>query len=383
MSDKQTNIEQTELRDPTAQQDGELSSAADLVRDINDKTGAVKNPTTPKTPRYTEGTRRVSIPRIVKAMRHCTPAEHKQYAELLLRRIRRDAWVIFRFILLFGLIFAALYPFIYMTLSSLKPQAEINDPSALILPRSVRFENFKEVWSAVGYPSALWNTVRISVISSVLSVAACAITGYGFARFEFRGKKAMFAVVLLQILVPPQLISVPLGEMFGEFDVFGLFKAFTGEPLMLLGNEFAMYIPAIFGNGIRAGLLILLFRQFFRTLPRDLEDAAYLEGCAPFKAFVCLILPSSAGTLLTGFLFSLIWYWNEFYVSSLLLPHGQTLALKTIELAAAGHDRSVWAEAGCVMAVLPVVIVYILGHKRFVEGLEHAGLAEKVTAVLP
>lgn len=328
--------------------------------------------------KQTKGSKRMTVIRILKEMRRCAPAERGQYTDLFLRKTKRGAWAVFRFILLIVLVFAALYPFIHMTLSSLKPQAEINEPSALILPKTVRFENFGEVWSDIGYPSVLWNTIRISVISSVLSVLACAVTGYGFARFGFRGKRVMLAVVTLQILVPPQILSVPLAEMFGRFDVFGLFGAFTGELLELLGNEFTMYIPAIFGNGIRAGLLILLFRQFFKTLPKDLEDAAYLEGCAPLRAFVCIILPSSAGVLLTGALFSLIWYWNEFYVSSMLLPNGQTLSLKTAELAAAGYDRLVWAEAGGVLAVLPVIIVYIWGHKRFVEGLELAGVAEKV-----
>lgn len=296
---------------------------------------------------------RASITQAVKSLRHCSPAERGLYTDVLLRGIRRGAWVVFRFVLLLGLAFAALYPFVYMTLSSLKSQAN----TALVLPNAVNFENFRN--ALPDYSKALGNTIRISIISSVLSVAACALTGYGFARFGFRGKRVLLAVVMLQALMPPQIYSAQLCEMFGKLPIH---------------SEFSMYIPAFFGNGIRAGLLIMLFRQFFRTLPKELEDAAYLEGCAMPRTFVCLILPSAANVMLTGFLFSLIRYWSEFYVSSLLLPNGQTLALKAAGFAGVGGIPL--AEAWCVLAVLPIVIVYILGHKWFVEGLELAGVVD-------
>lgn len=304
---------------------------------------------------------RVTNFEIIRNYRHYTTKERKHYKYIFWRRIASYVWPFFRFVIIFGLSFVILYPILYMISTSLRPQVEMNDPSIMWIPKTIRLENFVEVWKAIEYPQALWNTLVLNIISSVLQVGTCALTGYGFARFRFKGKGLMFAIVLLQIIVPVQIILIPQYMQFRYFDIFGLFNAVMGDSLTLTNTNFAMYIPALFCNGIRAGLFIYLFRQFFRGLPKELEDAAYLDGCGPFKTFISVMVPNAASSFLTVFIFSIVWYWNDYYVSSMYFSNANTISMKidniatTVSLYLTGEvgnalDFVVWMEAGCLLA---------------------------------
>ena len=329
---------------------------------------------------------RVTNFEIIRNYRHYTTKERKHYKYIFWRRIASYVWPFFRFVIIFGLSFVILYPILYMISTSLRPQVEMNDPSIMWIPKTIRLENFVEVWKAIEYPQALWNTLVLNIISSVLQVGTCALTGYGFARFRFKGKGLMFAIVLLQIIVPVQILLIPQYMQFRYFDIFGLFNAVMGDSLTLTNTNFAMYIPALFCNGIRAGLFIYLFRQFFRGLPKELEDAAYLDGCGPFKTFISVMVPNAASSFLTVFIFSIVWYWNDYYVSSMYFSNANTISMKidniatTVSLYLTGEvgnalDFVVWMEAGCLLAITPIVIMYIFLQKYFTEGIERAGLA--------
>lgn len=333
-----------------------------------------------------KGRVRVSNRDIIRNYRHYSPEEKKHYRYIFLRRISSCVWPVFRFIILFGLSFVILYPILYMISASLRPMSDINDPSISWIPKTVRWENFEEVWQAVDYPKLLWNTIKLNVAASVLQVCSCAITGYGFARFSFKGKKLLFALVMLQIIVPPQIIVIPQYSLFCNFDPFGLLSAFTGDSLNLLNTNAVMYIPAFFANGIRGGLFIYLFRQFFRGMPRELEDAAYLDGCDPLRTFISVMVPNALGSFLTVFIFSVVWYWNDYYISSLFFTNSQTISLQianlgnTMSFYFTGHngaakDYMVWIEAGCLLAIVPIIIMYVFLQKYFTEGIEKAGLA--------
>lgn len=323
---------------------------------------------------------------IIKNYPHYTHEERKHYTYIFWRRVGSWIWPIFRAVLIFGLAFVILYPIMYMISASLRPQAEMQDPSVMWIPKNVRLDNFKDVWEAINYPEVLWNTIQLNIVASVLQVASCAITGYGFARFQFKGKKALFALVLLQIIVPPQIIILPQFNLFRNFDIFGLLNALTGSSISFINNNFTMYIPALFGNGIRGGLFIYLFRQFFRGLPKELEDAAYLDGCGPFKTFISVMVPNAASSFLTVFIFSIVWYWNDYFISSMFFTNSQTISLNILGLAnimslkltglvGLASDYMVWVEAGCLMAIAPILIMYIFLQKYFTEGIERAGLA--------
>ena len=329
---------------------------------------------------------RVSNFDIIKNYHRYTAKEKKHYRYLFWHRIAAYVWPFFRAVIIFGLSFVILYPILYMISTSIRPQAEMNDPSVMWIPKTIRMESFVEVWNAIDYPGTLWNTLILNIVSSVLQVGTCALTGYGFARFKFKGKNFFFALVLLQIIVPVQIILIPQFSQFRYFDIFGLFNALMGDSIKLVDTNLSMYIPALMCNGIRAGLFIYLFRQFFRGLPKELEDAAYLDGCGPFKTFISVMVPNAASSFLTVFIFSIVWYWNDYYVSSMYFTKANTISLKIDGIAniismyltgevGVASDYIVWMEAACLLAITPIVIMYIFLQKYFTEGIARAGLA--------
>ncbi|MBQ9139294.1 MAG: carbohydrate ABC transporter permease, partial [Ruminococcus sp.] len=185
----------------------------------------------------------------------------------------------FRFIILFGLGFVILYPLIYMISCTFRERGDMNDPTVMWIPRNFTLNVLKETLDAMDFPNTLITTLMLNVGCAFVQVISCAVTGYGFARFKFRGQKLLFGIVIMMILVPPQVIALPLYSQFRSFGIGSL-------SVNLIDTAFTMYLPAITANGIRAGLMILIFRQFFKGLPRELEDAAYIDGCGPFRTFL-------------------------------------------------------------------------------------------------
>ncbi len=317
-------------------------------------------------------------------------AEKKHYRYIFGRRVSDKVWPVFRFIILFGLAFVILKPMLFMVSCSLRPQYEMNDPSIMWIPKTLIFSNFSETWQATHMGSVLWNTISVNVICSLLQVVTCAITGYGFARFKFKGRGLLFVIVILQIIVPTQVILIPQFMQFRYFDVFGIISMLKGGPepgLNLTDSPMALYLQAFFVNGIRAGLFILLFRQFFRGLPKELEDAAHLDGCGPFATFIRIMVPNAKTSFLTVFIFSLVWYWNDSYVSNMFFADADTIALQIGNLyttisswlnggspTGVAADFMVWIEAGCLISLLPILIIYCFLQRQFIEGIERSGI---------
>lgn len=291
-------------------------------------------------------------------------------------------WSIFRFIIIFGLGFVILYPLIYMVSCTFRERSDMSDPTVMWIPRHYTFNIIRETIKAMDFWNTLKNTLLLNIGCSFVQVFSCAVTGYGFARFKFKGKGILFGIVIMMILVPTQVISLPLYTQFRYFGIKGLFS------INLIDSMATMYLPAITANGIRSGLMILIFRQFFKGLPRELEDAAYIDGCGPFKTFIRVMVPNSASSFLTVFLFSVVWYWNDYYVSSTFFTNNKTVALMlqnldaqlkvalfndaTVEISP--RDQIVWKEAGCLLSILPILVLYTALQKYFTEGIERSGL---------
>ena len=189
------------------------------------------------------------------------------------------------------------------------------------------------------------------------------------------------------IIVPPQITTIPLYLQYAYFDLFGLIPLLNGgESISLINSGLTMYLPALFANGLRAGLFIFIFRQFFRGLPKELEDAAYLDGCGPLKTYLKVMVPNAKTSFLTVFLFSVVWYWNDFYVSSSFFTKNDTVALMLKNLdsnlqqqlfdgqSVSVRQIIVWLEAGCVLSITPLLVMYIFLQRYFIEGIERSGI---------
>lgn len=295
------------------------------------------------------------------------------------KSIMEKVWPVFRFLILFGLCFVILYPLIFMVSCAFRLQSDMNDPTVMWIPRNLTLSVIKETASAMKFGETLTNTLLLNIGCSLVQVVTCAITGYGFARFKFKGKNVLFGIVILMILVPQQIILIPQ---------YTQFRYFMGTDINLINNPLTMYLPALMANGIRAGLMILIFRQFFKGLPKELEDAAYLDGCAPFRTFIQIMVPNAKSSFLIVFLFSVVWYWNDYYVSTSFFTENKTIALMLKNLdttlnttlfnsataQVSVREKIVWMEAGCLISITPILVLYCFLQKQFVEGIERSGL---------
>uniref|UniRef100_UPI003AB439C6 carbohydrate ABC transporter permease n=1 Tax=Ruminococcus champanellensis TaxID=1161942 RepID=UPI003AB439C6 len=261
-------------------------------------------------------------------------------------------------------------------------------PTVMWIPRHLSLQPIKDVLTVMDFGPTLLNTLLLNIGCSLVQVVTCSLTGYGFARFKFKGKNLLFGIVIMMILVPSQIILIPQYMQFRYFDIFGLIKLITGDTLTLTDTPWTMYLPALTANGIRAGLMILIFRQFFRGLPKELEDAAYLDGCGPLRTFAQIMVPNARSSFLTVFLFSVVWYWNDYYVSSSFFTNNETIAMMvknlntqlnlflfndaTVQVSV--REKIVWLEAGCLLSITPILIMYVFLQKYFTEGIERSGL---------
>lgn len=298
----------------------------------------------------------------------------EQVSYLKHRKIAGSVWPVFRFLILFGLCFVILYPLLFMISCAFRERGDMNDPTVMWIPRHFTLNAIKETASAMNLGKTLANTIVINVGCSLFQVLTTAVTGYGFARFRFRGKNILFGTVILMILVPPQVILLPQYNLFNS--------------LGLINTAWTMYLPAMTANGLRAGIMIFIFRQFFRGLPKELEDAACIDGCGPLKTFVVIMVPNALSSFLTVFLFAVVWYWNDYYICNSFFSSNQTLALtiKNIQpvlnaaifndasLRVSAREYIVWTQAACLMSISPMLLMYSLLQKHFTEGIERSGL---------
>jgi multiple sugar transport system permease protein len=322
--------------------------------------------------------------RFKKRLEHLPPNERRR---LRVQRALAWIWPVLRAFIVIGLCFIILYPLIFMLSTAFRTRSDMTDPTVMWIPRNFTLSNLKDSLLVLDYWRTFRNTLVLNIGCSLIQVFSCAMAGYGFARFKFKGRSALFFIVIMQILVPPQIISIPQYKFFRYFNLFGLPELIGGAPINLIDNPITMYLPALLANGIRAGLFIFLFRQCFKGLPKELEDAAYLDGCTPLRTFGTVMAPNAASTFLTVFLFSIVWYWNDYYVSSSFFTNFGTMALKlknfnaTLSQVIFGNTNSVpvrelivWLESGCLLAILPILILYVALQKYFTEGISRSGL---------
>jgi multiple sugar transport system permease protein len=295
-------------------------------------------------------------------------------------------WKSFRFFIIFGLSFVVMYPLLYSLSVAFRPYDELFDPSVIWIPKHFTLANIKDAFQAMDYPKSLLRTVQLNVVSSLIELVSCSLAGYGFARFKFKGKNILFAMMLFTIVVPSQTTIIPMYESFRYFDFFGLGKIvslITGSrfSINLIDTNWTFYIPSLLGVGLRAGLFIYIFRQFFRGLPRELEDAAYIDGCGPLGTFIKVMIPSSIQAFLTVFILSIVWHWNEYYLTAMFFLNKWTIATSltgmTSHLSDTQYNPYAFVtkmQAGSLLAILPILIMYIILQKYFTESIERTGI---------
>ncbi len=251
-----------------------------------------------------------------------------------------------------------LLPLFWMISSSLKPEWQVMANPPVWLPNPPRWENYPEALTYVPFGRYALNTLLISAGAIVGHLLSCTIVAYGFARLRAPGKGFFFALLLSTLMLPYPVTMVPL---FALFNALGWINTFL--PLI---------VPAFFGNAF----YIFLLRQFFLTLPAELEDAAHLDGANTLQVLYRVILPLSTPALATVVIFTFQATWNDFLQPLIYLQdqsrYTLTLGLNFFR----GSFRVNWAYlmAASLVVVLPVVIVFFLAQRLFIQGIALTGL---------
>lgn len=308
---------------------------------------------------------------------------------LLKKKIGDVAYRIIRAVLLFGLCFLILQPIINKVSVSLMTEQNLYDATVINIPRDWTLGNYKLYAELTGYWKQLINSVWVSLVVALLQVAAATLVGYGFARFNFPFKKFWFGCVILLIIIPPQTIMSPLYLNFRYFDIFGIFQAIKGEPLNLQSTMLPYLMMCATCMGLKSGLYIFMLRQYFRGVPKELEEAAYVDGCGNFQTFVRIMLPDAKSMIVSCFLFAYVWQWTDSFYSKMflgnmeLLPKGlnsisglmdqYVKSIGTGTLASQGLLNQM-ISTGTLMAIIPLLILYLFAQKGFVESLSQTGI---------
>ena len=307
------------------------------------------------------------------------------------RRMGRKIVRLFLAVLIGCLAFILLYPVLYMVTIAIRPSSELFNPASIWIPHRLTLENFTECIKTMDYWNALGRTLSACVVSAVLCVCSCTLAGYGFARCQVPGKKFLFVFVILSIMVPPQVIILPQYLQMSSFDFFGLgslIGLITGKKVAvnLLDTNWSMYLPALFCHGIRGGLYIYIFRQFFSGMPKELEESAYIDGAGSLRTFLRVILPNATPALVSVTLFSVVWYWNDYYYSTMFFSTKMTVSSALLQLksllsvqygfVAISDPYTVLTQvnAGCLLLIGPLIVLFVVLQKYFVESIERTGL---------
>lgn len=317
--------------------------------------------------------------------------EKKPYILKMIRKLGTNSYrkhLIFslmRTVLFLGLIFILLYPVLFILTTSIKSVDDMFDPTTIWVPKVPTIQTYKDAFGAMKYWEGLKNSVLISGVPMLLQLISCSIIGYGFARLKFKESKIIFAFVLLTMIIPQQITITPQIIQYKNFDIFGLFKLIGGKPLNLLDSYVPFILPAILGGGIKSGLFIYLFRQFYRGMPKELEEAAYVDGCTPWKAYLRIMFPNAVPVIVTVCLFSFVWHWNDVFGPTMFLTDATKypLSLRMVNIVGIITQNSQIADltyviptkyAGIALTILPLLIIYSFGQKHFVENLDRSGI---------
>ncbi len=310
---------------------------------------------------------------------------------LLKKTIANGTLKFCRAVMLFGLAFLILQPILSRYFRKFYGRKGFAVYATVInIPRNWTLANCELSSKLMNYPKSLISTLLISLLIALVQLASTTLVAYGFARYNFPGKKILFAAVILSIVIPPQTILTALYLNFRYFDVFGIIELIRGKSLNLLNSIWPYVMMSAGCMGLKNGLYIFMLRQYFRGIPKEMEEAAYVDGCGKLKTFLLIMLPDAKPMLTSIFLFAYVWQWTDSFYSSLFLRKYGLLANAVAGLGdnlmtyiqnisnRTAFPSTAYTQAmistGTLMVIIPLIIIYLVAQKGFVESLAQAGI---------
>ena len=311
---------------------------------------------------------------------------------LLKRRSGQIALSVIRALLMFGLCFMIIQPMLTRLSMSFMEERDLYDSTIILLPRHVTLDNYRIVADLTSFPTSMLNTLWISLLISACQVVAATLVAYGFARFDFPLKKFWFGCVVALIIIPPQTIQTSLYMTFANFDILGLITLIKGSTINLRSSILPYVLMSLTCVGLKNGLFIYMLRQYFRSVPESLEEAAYVDGCSTIHTFVKIMLPDAMPTIASCFLFSFVWQWTDLFYSRNFLS-GYTLYSVQLSTIVSRMSRYFSDNAnqsivvpngrqlqlisiGVLICCIPLIVLYCFTQRTFVESLAMTGSKE-------
>ena len=342
--------------------------------------------------------------------------------------LKKIAWYLVRLVLLIGISYIVLYPFFTKIAGSFMSPNDFVDATVRLIPKEFSLDIYKAIWAENAYLEAFSNTLFLSLSTALIQMFVCCFVAYGLAKFKFKGNSIVFLAVIFSLVIPHQTLKLSMFMNFRYFDILGIFGFLNGgglpildifgidslikggmwEPMKeltffsgtidiipdswdkfspygvnLIGTYWPLIIMSVCGLAFKNGLYIFLLRQFFKGVPDELEESAYIDGSGTIHTFINVILPLSVPMMITVFLFAFSWQWtDDFYTSTFLQGTPLTMpdinkiptSLSSADPAAKDLYESAIRNTCGIMIIAPLIVMYLFCQKYLVQGIERSGL---------
>jgi len=278
------------------------------------------------------------------------------------RRVRVTA--IYLLLIAGGLVMMA--PFLWMVVTSLKTRAEVFGSSPLELPSGIHLDNYQRMWDALPFGLFYLNSIKLALLQTAGQLISCSMAAFAFAILEFRFKRILFGLLLATLIIPFQVVLVP------NFILYRLLP----HPFSASGNWIGTQEPLWVGAFLGGAFGTFLLRQFYLTIPRDLADAARVDGASPWQIYRHVYLPLAKPALATLAIFTFMWSWNDLIDPLIYLRDIPTYTVTVGLSFFKGQFVGKWPEmmAGALVSLAPMIILFVIAQKYFVRGIALTGL---------
>lgn len=282
------------------------------------------------------------------------------YDRSLSRTARRGIKLTLTYIVLCVAAFFFILPFVWMISGAFKLPSQILTYPPTFIPHPVSLQNFSYVWQSIPLLRYFWNSVVIATISTIGTVACCSFVAFGFARIRGKGRNFWFVVLLSTMMIPSFVTIIPTFTLYGS--------------LGWLNTYLPLIVPSFLGVG--GAFYIFLLRQFFLSIPRELDEAATIDGASLFSIYWRIVLPLSKPALVTVALFHFVASWNDFFAPLIYLSNAN---MYTLPVAVRFFQGLYGTQFGPIMAmacvsVLPVMLIFLFAQRVFVQGIATTGI---------
>lgn len=317
-----------------------------------------------------------------------------RYKYLTLFAFKKFFWAFFRYAFLIGISYVILFPYYSKVSTSLMSGEDFVDITVKLVPKYPTFDTYKMILKETSFWSATINTAVLSLFCGVVQMLMCCLVGYGFSKFKFKGKSILFLCVIITLVIPHKTLQTTMKFFFQQFEIWGIPLAKDGLNLLDPNNSFAhwpMVLMSFGAIGYRNGLYIFMMRQFYKGVPDELEEAAYVDGAGTMRTFWKIIVPMSVPMMVTIFIFAFSWQWTDRFYTKMLYANSdtyvfyddvlkQSLMTDTTERwfeeyakISTDYSMAIYNAVG-ILVLIPLLVVFLFGQKQLIQGIERTGV---------